>query len=139
MNRARGELGLVAFYRAIPNTAIVNLGQAIKLAETIGDTSSLIRWLRLFGHGYVELGRPEQAFDFLLEMHGRVPRSARPDAGNLADIIDRNNGTALRRDFCFTAPRSKQGPRFTVRGNGFRTIDLERLLAEHRTRGCMMP
>lgn len=27
-------------------------------------TSSLVRWLTLFGHGYVELGRPEQAFDF---------------------------------------------------------------------------
>jgi tetratricopeptide (TPR) repeat protein len=46
------------------NTAIVNLGQAIKVAETNGDTSSLVRWLTLFGHGYVELGRPEQAFDF---------------------------------------------------------------------------
>jgi ATP/maltotriose-dependent transcriptional regulator MalT len=42
----------------------VNLGQAIKVAESNGDTSSLVRWLTLFGHGYVELGRPEQAFDF---------------------------------------------------------------------------
>ena len=63
-NRARGELGLVAFLQGDTNTAIVNLGQAIKVAETIGDTSSLVRWLTLFGHGYVELGRPEQAFDF---------------------------------------------------------------------------
>jgi CHAT domain-containing protein/Tfp pilus assembly protein PilF len=63
-NRARGELGLVAFLQGDTNTAIVNLGQAIKLAETNGDTSSLVRWLTLFGHGYVELGRPEQAFDF---------------------------------------------------------------------------
>src|SRR3954468_20018335 len=63
-NRARGELGLVAFLQGDTNTAIVNLGQAIKVAETNGDTSSLVRWLTLFGHGYVELGRPEQAFDF---------------------------------------------------------------------------
>src|SRR3954471_23925021 len=63
-NRARGELGLVAFLQGDSNTAIVNLGQAIKVAETNGDTSSLVRWLTLFGHGYVELGRPEQAFDF---------------------------------------------------------------------------
>ena len=63
-NRARGELGLVAFLQGDTNTAIVNLGQAIKVAETSGDTSSLVRWLTLFGHGYVELGRPEQAFDF---------------------------------------------------------------------------
>src|SRR5918999_3500588 len=63
-NRARGELGLVAFLQGDTNTAIVNLGQAIKVAEANGDTSSLVRWLTLFGHGYVELGRPEQAFDF---------------------------------------------------------------------------
>jgi tetratricopeptide (TPR) repeat protein len=63
-NRARGELGLVAFLQGDTNTAIVNLGQAIKVAETNGDTSSLVRWLTLFGHGFVELGRPEQAFDF---------------------------------------------------------------------------
>jgi tetratricopeptide (TPR) repeat protein len=35
-----------------------------RFTETNGDTSSLVRWLTLFGHGYVELGRPEQAFDF---------------------------------------------------------------------------
>jgi CHAT domain-containing protein/predicted negative regulator of RcsB-dependent stress response len=63
-NRARGELGLVAFLQGDTNTAIVNLGQAIKVTETNGDTSSLVRWLTLFGHGHVELGRPEQAFDF---------------------------------------------------------------------------
>jgi tetratricopeptide (TPR) repeat protein len=63
-NRARGELGLVAFLQGDTNTAIVNLGQAIKVAETNGDTSSLVRWLTLFGHGYMELGRAEQAFDF---------------------------------------------------------------------------
>ena len=64
VNRARGELGLVAFLQGDTNTAVVNLGQAIKVAETNGDTSSLVRWLTLFGHGFVELGRPEQAFDF---------------------------------------------------------------------------
>jgi CHAT domain-containing protein/tetratricopeptide (TPR) repeat protein len=63
-NRARGELGLVAFLLGDTNTAVVNLGQAIKVAEGNGDTSSLVRWLTLFGHGFVELGRPEQAFDF---------------------------------------------------------------------------
>jgi CHAT domain-containing protein len=63
-NRARGELGLVAFLQGDTNTAVVNLGQAIKVAETNGDTSSLVRWLTLFGHGYVQLSRPEQALDF---------------------------------------------------------------------------
>jgi CHAT domain-containing protein/tetratricopeptide (TPR) repeat protein len=63
-NRARGELGLVAFLQGDTNTAIVNLGQAIKAAETSRDVSSVVRWLTLFGHGYVELNRPEQALDF---------------------------------------------------------------------------
>jgi len=80
-NRARGELGLVAFLQGDTNTAIVNLGQAIKVAETSGDTSSLVRWLTLFGHGYVELGRPEQAFDFYeraLKVARTVPELQRP-------------------------------------------------------------
>jgi CHAT domain-containing protein len=63
-NRARGELGLVAFLQGDTNTAIVNLGQAIKVAEATADTSSLVRWLTLFGHGNVERGRPDQAIDF---------------------------------------------------------------------------
>ena len=63
-NRARAELGLVAFLLGDTNTAIVNLGQSIKVAESTGDTSSLVRWLTLFGHGFVELNRPEQALDF---------------------------------------------------------------------------
>src|SRR3989441_4835642 len=63
-NRARAELGLVAFLQGDTNTAIVNLGHAIKIAETTGDTSSLVRWLTLFGHGHVERGQPEQALDF---------------------------------------------------------------------------
>lgn len=75
-NRARGELGLVAFLQGDTNTAVVNLGQALKVAETTADTSSLVRWLTLFGHGYVELGRPEQALDFYeraLKFAGTVP------------------------------------------------------------------
>jgi len=63
-NRARGELGLVAFLQGDTNTAIVNLGQALKVAEATADTSSVVRWLTLFGHGFVELNRPEQAIDF---------------------------------------------------------------------------
>jgi CHAT domain-containing protein/tetratricopeptide (TPR) repeat protein len=73
-NRARGELGLVAFLQGDTNTAIVNLGQALKVAEMTGDTSSVVRWLTLFGHGHVELNRPEQAIDFY-ERALRVARS----------------------------------------------------------------
>ena len=63
-NRAQGELGLVGFLQGDINAAIVKLGQAMKVAESNGDAASLVRWLTLFGHGYVELGRPEQALDF---------------------------------------------------------------------------
>src|SRR5439155_26220697 len=51
-NRARGELGLVAFLQGDTNTAIVNLGQAIKRADANGDTSSRVRWLTLSGNAY---------------------------------------------------------------------------------------
>jgi CHAT domain-containing protein/tetratricopeptide (TPR) repeat protein len=80
-NRARGELGLVAFLQGDTNTAIVNLGQAIKVAESNGDTSSVVRWLTLFGHGYVELNRPEQALDFYdraLKIAGTIPELQLP-------------------------------------------------------------
>ena len=63
-NRAQGELGLVAFLLGDINNSVIRLGQALKIAETNGDVSSVVRWLTLFGHGYVELGRPEQALEF---------------------------------------------------------------------------
>jgi CHAT domain-containing protein/tetratricopeptide (TPR) repeat protein len=63
-NRAQGELGLVAFLLGDINNSVVRLGQALKTAESNGDVSSVVRWLTLFGHGYVELGRSEQALEF---------------------------------------------------------------------------
>ena len=63
-NRARGELGLVAFLSGDINNAVIRLGQAMKVAESNGDVASLVRWLTLFGHGYVQLDRSEQALDF---------------------------------------------------------------------------
>jgi CHAT domain-containing protein/Tfp pilus assembly protein PilF len=63
-NRAQGEIGLSAFLQGDINTSIVKLGQALKVAESNGDVASVVRWLTLFGHGYSELGRPEQALDF---------------------------------------------------------------------------
>src|SRR5205809_2575180 len=63
-NRARGELGLVAFLSGDINNAVIRLGQSMKVAESNGDVPSLVRWLTLFGHGYVQLDRSEQALDF---------------------------------------------------------------------------
>lgn len=63
-NRARGELGLVAFLQGDVGAAVIGLGQALKIAQGNGDVSSVVRWLTLFGHGYVQLGRPQEALDF---------------------------------------------------------------------------
>ncbi len=63
-NRARGELGLVAFLQGDVGASVIGLGQALKVAQTNGDVSSVVRWLTLFGHGYVQLNRPAEALDF---------------------------------------------------------------------------
>jgi tetratricopeptide (TPR) repeat protein len=36
----------------------------MKIAESNGDVPSLVRWLTLFGHGYVQLDRSEQALGY---------------------------------------------------------------------------
>ena len=63
-NRARGELGLVAFLLGDISTSVTRLAQAMTVAQASGDTVSLVRWLTLFGHGFVQLGRPQQALDY---------------------------------------------------------------------------
>jgi hypothetical protein len=55
VNRARGELGLVAFLQGNVNASVVALGQALRAAQTTGDTASVVRWTTLFGHGFVQL------------------------------------------------------------------------------------
>lgn len=75
-NRAKGELGLVAFLQGDVGGSVIGLGQAVKVAQSNGDVSSLVRWLTLFGHGYVQLGRPQEALDFYdraLKAAGAVP------------------------------------------------------------------
>ena len=63
-NRIHGEIGIVAFQLGDVNTAIVELGRAMNTARTTGDTPSLVRWLTLFGTGYMQLGQTAQALDF---------------------------------------------------------------------------
>src|SRR5205814_1101584 len=63
-NRAEGELGLVAFLEGDFSTSVIKLGRALQVAESNGDVASVVRWLTLFGHGYSELGRAEQALDY---------------------------------------------------------------------------
>lgn len=42
-NRAQGELGLVAFLLGDINSAVIKLGQALKVAESNRDVASLVR------------------------------------------------------------------------------------------------
>jgi hypothetical protein len=48
-NRAKGELGLVAFLQGDVGASVIGLGQALKAAQSNGDVSSQVRWLTLFG------------------------------------------------------------------------------------------
>jgi CHAT domain-containing protein/tetratricopeptide (TPR) repeat protein len=89
-NRAKGELGLVAFLLGDVGASIIGLGQALKVAQTNGDVSSVVRWLTLFGHGYVQLGRPAEALDFYdraLKVASSVPELQFP----LMTYVGRSN------------------------------------------------
>lgn len=75
-NRANGELGLLAFLQGDINESVIRLGRALQIAQTNGDVASVVRWLTLFGHGYLQLGRAEQAIDYYekaLAVASRVP------------------------------------------------------------------
>ena len=63
-NRANGELGLLAFLQGNINESVIKLGRALQVAQANGDVASVVRWLTLFGHGYLQLGRAEQAIDY---------------------------------------------------------------------------
>ncbi len=63
-NRAEGELGLLAFLQGDINTAVIKLGQALKVTQSNGDVASQVRWLTLFGHGYFQLGQSAQSLEF---------------------------------------------------------------------------
>jgi CHAT domain-containing protein len=80
-NRAKGELGVVAFLQGDVNASVIQLGQALKVAESAGDALSVVRWLTLFGHGYIELARPEEALSFYeraLKVAASVPELQLP-------------------------------------------------------------
>lgn len=80
-NRAQGELGIVAALKGDATSTVIQLGNALRVAETNGDVPSQVRWLTVFGHGYVHLGRFEQALDLYnraLNAGAAVPELAFP-------------------------------------------------------------
>lgn len=75
-NRAKGELGVTAFLLGDVGSSVISLGDALKVAQANGDVSSQVRWLSLFGQGYLQLGRPQEALDFFdraLKVASAVP------------------------------------------------------------------
>jgi CHAT domain-containing protein/tetratricopeptide (TPR) repeat protein len=75
-NRAKGELGLLAFLQGDIGESVIKLGRALQIAQSNGDVASVVRWLTLFGEGYLQLGRAEQAndyFDKALKVATNVP------------------------------------------------------------------
>ncbi len=60
-NRASGELGVIAGILGDSGQSVTLIGQAIKAAKLNGDVSSQIRWLSIFGLGFIQFGRFEDA------------------------------------------------------------------------------
>jgi CHAT domain-containing protein len=63
-NRARGELGIVSALLGDVSASIIQVGAALKVAQTNNDVPSVVRWLTLSGRGFAEMGRPGNALDF---------------------------------------------------------------------------
>ncbi|MEP7309346.1 MAG: CHAT domain-containing protein [Acidobacteriota bacterium] len=63
-NRLQGELAIVAFLQGNVGGSIVALGNALKATETNGDVAAQIRFLTLFGQGYTQMGRADDALSF---------------------------------------------------------------------------
>jgi len=78
-NRARGELGLIAFMQGDSMRAAYLVGAALITARARGDRGGQVRYLELLGNGMNELNRPEEALGFF----GKAidVASATPDAG----------------------------------------------------------
>jgi CHAT domain-containing protein len=63
-NRARGELGLVAYLRGDYRTAVARIGKALLTAAWEGDDGTEVRHLELVGNGLNGLNRQAEAMAF---------------------------------------------------------------------------
>jgi CHAT domain-containing protein/tetratricopeptide (TPR) repeat protein len=64
INRANGELGIVAGLQGKTGEAMLMIGTAVQNAKATNDPSSVVRFLSVLGNGLVQFGRPEQALNF---------------------------------------------------------------------------
>src|SRR5271157_2050093 len=78
-NRARGELGLLAFLEGDSKKARSLVGRALLSAMASGDVGGEIRYLEVVGNGFNELNRQDEAMAFF----NRAIKVAKgtPDAG----------------------------------------------------------
>ncbi len=64
INRANGELGIVAGLQGKTGEAMLMIGTAVQNAKSTNDLSSVVRFLSVLGNGLIQFGRPEQALTF---------------------------------------------------------------------------
>ena len=80
-NRARAELGTIAFYKGEVYHAARLVAQAYTIAEMKGDVAYIIRLRAAFGEGFAEFGHPKDAlvfFDSALQLAKRTPEAGFP-------------------------------------------------------------
>ena len=80
-NRARAELGTIAFYKGKVYHAARLVAQAYTIAEMKGDTAYVIRLRAVFGEGFAEFGHPKDAlifFDSALKLANSTPEAGYP-------------------------------------------------------------
>ena len=61
INRANGELGIIAFLRGDSRTSVMRIYGALQTAKKQGDVGGHLRYLTIIASGLTELGSPDQA------------------------------------------------------------------------------
>jgi len=64
VNRANGELGIVAALQGKTSEGVFMIASALKKAEDMKDLSSVVRWLSILGNGFIQFGRSEEALKY---------------------------------------------------------------------------
>ncbi len=80
-NRARGELGLLAFLEGDSKRASLLLGEALLEAMATADVGAQVRYLALIGHGLNELNRQDESirfFDRAIKVSKNTPGAGFP-------------------------------------------------------------
>lgn len=63
-HRLEGELSITSFLQGQVAESIASLASALKQAEAVGDVPAQIRFLTLFGLGYIQVARYEESLTF---------------------------------------------------------------------------